>query len=166
MENFLSSRKVVWLFAVIGVIAIAAVGIAYMYSRNKVAPQAQQPSNTQAQITKRDIPTSQLPDKFPSDIPQEAGARITQNDVQTTTDGRFQASRSFVTAKTLDENLKIYQTYFQSNGWATSITLNGPTYKALTATKGDLSVQVSLNDNTATQQKTVDIYLVQKVKTN
>lgn len=160
MQNLLSSRKLPWVFAVVGIIVVA---LAIAGSKYRSKSQGTAPTNTESKVVTTNIAPSQLPDKFPSDIPQESGAAVLKNDVQFATDGRFQATRSYVTAKSLDENIKIFRNYFQTHGWTLTTNVDQPLFKSISATKGDLNMQVSINDNQLSKQKTVDIYVVQKV---
>jgi hypothetical protein len=162
MDNFIGSKKMVYFFVIIGVVAIIAM-IAVGVGKKPATNQPGGNNQGEAKITKTDVDKSKLPDKFPADIPQEEGATITKNDVQTATDGRFQATRSYISANSVDENAKIFQSYFQKNAWTVTGTVTEPNYRAISAEKGSLSMQISINDNQVTDQKTVDMYLVEKV---
>lgn len=114
---------------------------------------------TLAEKTK--VAESQLPDKFPADLPIEANAEITQNYNASTEDGRFQATRTFETKKTLSENLSIYRQYLNNNGWAVESTVDEPTYKKISGSKGIQVLQISLSENANTRVKTVSISLTE-----
>lgn len=114
----------------------------------------------QIKIEKTIVDSAELPELFPKDIPIEKDAKITQNYNATSPDGRFQATRAFETKKTLDENLKIYQDYFKKNKWEVQSTLDtDANYKMIFAVKLPYQVQISMNKNTTTGVKTVDISL-------
>lgn len=114
-----------------------------------------------SQTTVTQIPFSQLPPHIPADIPRETSLNlVTQNYTATTTDGRYQATRVFITLKSLDENFQIYHTYFTSRGWTITNTLNQPRLRAVAAAKGDLRLTVTVNTNSVTGQTTVDLSLL------
>jgi hypothetical protein len=160
MQNF-NSRT---LLAAVGVVAVAIIIIVAMVlpdQQIQVSDTGNQP--TKPEVVKKEIEPTKLPDKFPSDFPVENGAPILDNNVQTSADGRFQATRSFETSKSLAANLQIYSDYFKNNGWTIGDTINQDVYKAIGATKGTLSARVSMNDNSLTKKKTIDIYISQVI---
>jgi hypothetical protein len=164
MQNFLASRKVIWLFVGIGVIAIAAITAAYYgQMQNRASLLSKKTPQPKYEVTRQDVSSSKLPDKFPADFPVEAGANITQNYQATTPDGRQQSTRTFETAKSLDDNLKIYQDYFKKNGWTVNSTQKGDNYRSILASKGDLLIQVAIDENASSHVKTVNITAIPKV---
>lgn len=116
-------------------------------------------------VTKKDVPTNEVPDKFPKDIPVEADAKITQNYNATSVDGTFQATRVFETKKTLDANFKIYQDYLKNNNWKIESTVNQPEYKMLYASSGASTIQIAMNDNKVAKVSTIDISYADKSAT-
>jgi hypothetical protein len=159
MKNFFISNKIIWLFLIIGIIAVVTTLVLAFISRKSVEPTANvnNTQNLKLQVERKDIPTSQLPPDFPAEIPMEPGSKVTQNYTAQAGDGRFQMTRAFETQKSLEENFRIYQSFFQRNNWTIVSTVNQPSLKGLLARKGGLSVQVSINENAATKVKTVDI---------
>ncbi len=94
---------------------------------------------------------------FPEDVPIENGAKITQNYNATSPDGRFQATRTFETTKTLDENFKIYLGYFEKNNWEINASLDQENYKMIYAYKDRGFMQISMSSNAVSGIKVVDI---------
>jgi hypothetical protein len=160
MENFTTSHKMTWTFATIGIIAVAIIVILAMVMPKK-NPATNTPANQQGpvEITKKNIDPAELPPMFDSDFPVESGSPILLNELQTLSDGRAQATRSFETKKTLAENFKLYSDYFKANNWIITDTIDQAGYKVIGATRSSLSARVELNDNTVTKQKTVDIFI-------
>ncbi len=165
MNTSIVSKKMVGAFLAVGLLVVAIAVIGALSGKKQATDKSQGDGLVQATTTRKVVEDSKLPDKFPANIPQESGAVILQNDVQTSINGRFQATRSYETSKTLAENYQIYQTYFQQNGWKITTSTNEAAYKSITATKGDLSLQVNLNDNQLTKTRTVDLYLIQITET-
>src|SRR5688572_25742188 len=151
MANLLHSRAIIWLCLIVGLLAIAKVLVIQQYRSTPTAKPAE------VRIDKKDLDASQLPEKFPADLPLEAGAKVTQNYNITTDDGRFQATRTFETSKTLEENVKIYTDYFNKNGWQAGTAIDNKDSKVLSATKGGSSLQIAISQNPVTQIKTVNI---------
>lgn len=113
----------------------------------------------QVQIVKKPVSTDKLPELFLKSIPLEVGAKITQNYNATSANGRFQATRTFETKKTLDENIKIYQDFLKKDGWNIKSIIDETNYKMIFAHKESFDIQVSLNNNTVSGINTVDISL-------
>jgi len=114
-------------------------------------------------VTKRsDLATAVIPTTFPSNFPIEAKAKVTQNFNLTTTDGVLQSERIFITSKTLDSNLKIYQDYFNKNSWTLGPVLNQPTVKIISASKNGFSAQVTLSIDPKTKENLVDIKIIEQ----
>ncbi len=140
---------------------VVAVFIIQSVWVNKQKPSSNKPTGEQAPTTlkvqKTEVPTSQLPQQFPSDIPIESGAKIVQNYNASAEDGRFQATRVFETKKTLSANYTLYKDFFSKNGWTVLTTLDQPTLKVVSAKKNNANAQVTINENSVTKIKTVDI---------
>lgn len=134
-------------FLILVVIFFAAV-YHLKFNKNKVP---------QINIAKSELPVDQVPQLFPKDVPIEKGAKITQNYNATSPDGRFQATRTFETKKDLSESFKIYEDYFKKNGWEVQASLDQENYKMLYAYKNKGFMQVSMNNNTTSGVKFVDI---------
>ncbi len=152
--DFLQSKKIIWVFAIIAIAAVLVAVIAGMMAKKKVSTSVK---SEEVKVNQKEVDQTKLPDKFPSEIPLEQGAKITQNYNATGSDGRFQATRAFVTAKTLDANYKIYTDFFKNNGWQLETGVNQTEVKVINASKDKLHAQVTLNYNVTTQLKTVDI---------
>lgn len=159
-------KKTSTIIVIVIIVVLALVAWAW-YSHNPVK-KAAAPATTQQQTTASttgpvvqttQVPDSQLPTGFPSDIPLEAGAQITQNYTAQASTGLSQATRVWVTAKTLDQEFQVYQTFFgdAKNGWTIQNTVNQTNLKAISAGKGKVQVMVNINQNTVTGQKTVNI---------
>jgi hypothetical protein len=155
----LHSKKLLWVFGIIGLAAVLAMVIAVVLTHKSKTPVQTKP--IEVKVNKQDVAVDQLPNKFPADMPQEKGATVTQNYNVTTTDGRFQATRVFETAKTLDDNYKLYKTYFQTNGWQLSTGQDTKDLKVLVASKNDLQAQVTINYNQVTKKTTVGVTVTQ-----
>lgn len=157
MENDGMVKKVV-----IGLIILAAIVVGVVYVLPKLKKTSVAPANNAAEVAKpvaqkTEVPVDKTPDKFPTGIPIEAGADITQNYNATATDGRFQATRAFITKKTLAENLTIYKDWMNANGWTIGSSIDQPTYKMVAGTKGKQELQASISENSATKDKTVTL---------
>jgi len=163
MKNFLASHKTIWIFVAVGALAVSATIAAYYgQSQNRLSAVKQKTPQPKFEVTRQEVDPSKLPDKFPADFPTEAGATVTQNYQATTPDGREQSTRTFQTAKSLDDNLKIYQDYFKKNGWTINSTQTGDNYRSILATKNGVLIQVAIDENPSTHIKTVNITAILK----
>lgn len=110
-----------------------------------------------AQVEKTNVEFTKLPEKFPTNIPLEKDSRVIQNFNTTTPDGQFQAVRTFETAKSLDENLKLYTDFLKKEGWQIVATVDKPAYKMITGQLGSKFISISIDDNKVTEKKSVSI---------
>lgn len=121
---------------------------------NKVKPTV---TPQPAQVQKTNVDFSKTPEKFPANIPLEANARTTQNFNATTPDGVFQAVRTFVTGKSLADNLALYTDFLKKDGWTIKGTLDNPTYKMIIGAKDKSNIQISIDENKVTKERTVSV---------
>jgi len=95
------------------------------------------------------VSPSQLPQQFPADIPLEAGAQVTLNYNATNAAGNFQASREFISKKTIAENYAFYQAALKDNGWSITGTQAGtPAGDLIFATKGTSNLNIRIYTDT------------------
>lgn len=164
MNNSSTKNIIIGLIILAVIVAAVVIGSAKLGKRSP-APITQNQTDTTTgeapKFDKKTVDSSKLPDKFPADIPSEQGAQILTNYNGSTPDGSTQATRSFVTAKTLAENLKIYTDYMKAKGWAVKATVNDETSKMVMGTKGDQQLQVTMSENSSSKEKTVTISLTQ-----
>jgi len=170
MDNFLSSKKVIWIFGIIAALAIIATVVTKysvkLKSGSSVADDAKKAAELKASptIQTEAVADNKLPDTFPSDIPIEKGAKITSNYNGTLSDGSFQGTLVFKSAKSVDDNYTLYQNYFKSHNWIVS---GGPSLqdqgngKTLLATKDYFQAQVTINSVPTDKQNTVSITIVE-----
>lgn len=148
----------------VGLIMIlaAALGItliASLFIKDSQSPEATTP--IVSVVKTQQVPETQLPEKFPINLPLEDGAVITQNYNATAEDGRFQATRAFETKKSLVENLNLYSKYLKANGWTIDSTVDQPTYKVVSGSKGIQALQISISENAVNQARTVSISMTE-----
>lgn len=143
------------------ILGISVLLVLLIVLGGKPVRQTAKPSGEPAKftVTKQDMPQEELPKKFPVEFPLEEGAKVLQNYNATTNDGRRQATRMFETAKSLEENYRLYEDFFQENGWTILTTLDQENLKALAASKDQEQLQVTLNLNPTTNISTVEISL-------
>lgn len=151
------------LFKLLVVVAalFALLFVAYKLSMNSKKEQAANQTQL-AQVEKTNVDFSELPERFPSNIPIETGAQITQNYNSKTPEGQFQATRVFITKQSLAANIKLYTDFLTKEGYEIKSSVDQPTLKMVMGSKGAQSIQVTVNENTVNKDKTVSIsYIVQ-----
>ncbi len=85
MNNFLASKKLIWVFAAIGLLAIAGIATAGVISRRQHSKTAVKSNNTEQkkapelQVQTTTIDNNKLPINFPTDLPIEANTKVTKN---------------------------------------------------------------------------------------
>lgn len=143
--------------SVIIIVLAILIALGLFFFLNQRNKQSKQVENETGKVVKTNVDFDKAPKGFPEGVPIEAGAKLTQNYNATSPDGRFQATRVFETAKTLDENLAIYSDYLKKQGWVVGSTLNDPTYKVISGTKGLQNMQIVIDENKVNKIKTVSI---------
>lgn len=158
------NKRIVYLVVLLVVLIIAAV---YFFKQTdqtaEVSPEKQETEKA-TEIKKTDVDVNKNPEKFPADIPIEQGAAILQNYNATAPDGRFQATRVFETKDTLAANLTIYRNYLTKSGYEVKSTVDQPNYKMVFGTKGNASLQISIDQNSVSNIKTVSISYTEQGK--
>lgn len=119
--------------AVLLVVVAVIVASYLIFSKSQIAKapvkpqnqnQAQDQKTTRPAVAKVEVqavPKTELPKDFPSDVSLEAGAEITLNFNAINAKGEYQASREFISKKTVAENYVLYQKILKDNGWTITI---------------------------------------------
>ena len=162
-------KKIIILIVVLAVTA----GVALWASRGQKSTskqsqktgqqsEEQQPAPPPLKVTKSEVDASKLPSQFPANIPIESGAKITQNYNASAENGLYQATRAFESAKTLDENFKLYSDFVQRDGWKLLTGLNQDKLKVIAAQKDKANLQITMSVNSQSGKNIVEIsYTVQ-----
>ncbi|HEX3099864.1 MAG TPA: hypothetical protein VHQ41_02735 [Patescibacteria group bacterium] len=152
--------KIKQLLTVIGAFIVAGlvVAVGTVIYKKYVAPT---PVAIKLPVQQKDLPVNQVPEKFPTDVPIETGATITQNYNATADDGRFQATRAFETNKSLAENLTLYTNYLKAGGWTLNPVIDQDMFKLISGSKGNQQIQFAMTENNVSHKKTVTISLTE-----
>lgn len=162
--NYLKSNLAFLAIIVLVVIVLLLSGfIAFNHWQKKRLINKGNSTQKELNVVKKDLAFNKNPEQFPTNIPIEEGAEITQNYNATTADGRLQATRAFITNKSLADNLKIYQDYFKTNDWKVIATVDQDVYKMILGSKDNTQIQVSVNENSISKVKTVDISMTKSL---
>jgi cytoskeletal protein RodZ len=115
-------RYIAWAVLVLVVIGFIAIWVVF-HQASAVKQANQLHANPVAAV-----PTSQLPAMFPPNVPLEPGATVTSNYNSAGANGQLQATRSFRSAKSADQNFAIYQDFLtgKASGWTIVSTTNDP----------------------------------------
>lgn len=109
------SDKTTKIIGIAVIVAIIIFGI-FWFSTFKINRQISDPGSTSANKIEN-FQTGQAPRFFPTQIPIETGAKITESYNATSTDGRVQATIVFESSKSVSANFKLYNDYISKNGW-------------------------------------------------
>ncbi len=141
------------------VILLAVVWYFSMKKDEKVEPTPQPVTDTEQKVkaTKTEVDSTKVPENFPTDIPIEPGAKIVDNFNATAPDGRVQATRSFESAKSAQENFTFYKNLLTQKGYEIVNTANRDNLQVIFAKKGDGLVNIAILNNQATSMRTVSI---------
>ncbi len=149
-----------WLVGLVVLVAIAIGGtmIASMFmDQNGGAGKNNNDGNNDGKVMKTEVTDDKLPSKMPANIPQEAGAQVTDNFTAVNDEGLYQATREFETSKSLAENLTLYTNYLKNNDWDILSTIDKSTLKSVVGSRGADRLQVNITENSSTKIKTVTI---------
>ncbi len=163
----MNNSKIKALIIVLIVVLAAALGFkAWWGSRSKTSTGGnnQQQNNQSASQKIEKVAADKLPTGFPTDFPLEKDAKVDQN-FNVTTDGKTQATRKFISEKSLKENYDLYKDWLGKNGWTTIATLDVEEIKSIGAKKGENTVNVSISKDPVSKKTAVDIsYVFPEVK--
>lgn len=151
-----SIKKALVLIIMILALAIGITLIVSMVMKTDTTNNsANQSDANQSKVTKADISKELLPNKFPTDLPIEANAVVTQNYNAIAEDGSYQATRAFETTKSLTENITAFKQYMTQNDWEIKSSVDKPTTKSVVGSKGTQRLSVTVTENSSTKVKTV-----------
>lgn len=176
MENNVPSlhpqrNKFLWLIGLLVILVIALVAVRYSVPKKDMKNTSgdgksmdgdKMANNNPPGVTTKEVSKEQLPDKIPSNLPIETGAKVTQNYTSTNSSGDFQSTRVYESKKTIDENKRIYLDYLKNNGWKVVASLEESDNKVFTAVKGDLQMQLTINQSTASKTVMVEVTITAK----
>lgn len=148
LEQSPQTKKFVWLIIFMVILAGGALAFNKFYKNSDKVDVGGKSVNNQppkVQVSQTAVESTKLPEKFPTDLPLETGAKVTQNYTATTVSGVMQSTRVYETKKTLDENYKIYKDYLKKASWSIENDINEATRKILVASKGDSQMTIVMN---------------------
>jgi hypothetical protein len=131
------NKNLVKIAVILAVATVAVYGL-YLLRINKPVQQQRVEAFS---VEKTDLQSDQLPQGFPENLPEEAGAKITQNYDATTNDGRVQSTRVMTTNKSLAVAVETYSDFFAGLGWK-AITGNSDGSTTILMLKGDDSLLI------------------------
>lgn len=145
------SNKII--ISVVAVIAIAGLVLVFKSQAPKTlapAPVAVENANKEAvvqppiAVPQTNVDVAKLPERFPSDVPLEAGAEVTSNYTAVNAKGLYQSTREFVSKKTLAENFALYQSALKQAGWTITQSIDDAAQKVILATKSGSSLTIRI----------------------
>ena len=145
-------EKKIWIpLLVLVLLVVAVVGAKFVYKKQPAAQsgqpktESQQPSTGPSSVAVNPVPSAEVPQGLPDNIPWESDAAVLQNfTAKDSATGKTQSTRVYVSSKTLDANFVIYQKYLQDNGWTVNSTVNQAAVKNLSATKSGARLDITL----------------------
>lgn len=169
----IQNQSVVGKKLVIGAIILVLVFIAFVAiwsnqgrflpKKDKIATEEKIPKTT-SQAETEYVTQGKLPPELPADLPIETDAPILRNEIVKVNGGKeIQHIRSYYSAKTVEENLAIYEKYLLENGWKITSRVKEANIKLLVGSKqagGLLRFQVT--KNSITQDVVVEIMVVKQ----
>lgn len=136
-------KGLVGLIVLIAAAVVITMVIYPFYKNRKGSQDAQTAEKTE--LKKEIVDKSKLPSKLPTNVPVEANSEVLENYNLQNLDGQSQATRSFESNKTLEQNLAIYKDYMTKNNWSGIAVLDQDALKVISGSKGNQKLQVSIS---------------------
>jgi len=160
-------HKTAW--KIIGVLALVLTLImALVWQSTKKNQPIEQENNQSRSINENikatKVPTGELPQAIPANIPLEENALIIENDIITAPDkpGITQYTRKFVSGRSPEENYEIYRNFAVANKWEIVSSVEQETLMSLIAVNPDKTEQlfITVSENTISGEVTVDLTVI------
>jgi hypothetical protein len=146
--------KKIWVIILLVVVVVGVVLVLkYKTPAKPVASTANQTQTNQqggstppVSVKVNNVATSTAPSGFPSDVPLEPGATITNNFNAVNASGQNQSTREFISARSESDNFAYYQKVLKDAGWTvTSATNDAARAQMLIfATKGTNNLNIRI----------------------
>jgi hypothetical protein len=143
-------RPAVTVLIVLVVAVIVALLIWFMGGSKKTSvpanPGTQATTTVEAPkgVSQTDVDPSKLPDRFPADVPLEAGAQVTANYTAVNAAGMFQSTREFISKKSILDNYELYQAALEKAGWKITSVTGDAGQRIILAAKGENKLTVRI----------------------
>ncbi len=134
-----------WGSVIVTIIIIVVAGVYYKHFYH--AP---------LKVERHEVSADTLPERFPANIPLEAGTGLIQNYTASAPGVPFQATREFSTHRTIAENFAIYKTFFSNFGWEL-VSATSSSYATVLASNTTLNLQASVLITDPGNERTVNI---------
>ena len=155
-----SRKKFYWLIALLVVLLAGAAGFKLAQKFSVGKPSGQPLVSQHDNVQKQEIPKDVLPTRFPADFPVEKDAVVEQNYSSVSDKGNFQATRSYKSTQSLNENEKIFTEYLKKNSWTVSATKKTSNLFVISAVKEYSQLIITVNSNAEDSSVNVDATLV------
>lgn len=151
----------------IAVIGVAIIGLGYWAMVKKPGQFAQPKPGSQSVQKPADVnsPTftytepGEAPEGFPSAVPIEKNAKITDNFSAVTPEGKKIAVREFVSKKTVAQNYELYKKFLKDNGYVQENDLIEQSQSIISGIKDSYRLRVRIYE--AVQEVRVTLNYVQ-----
>lgn len=146
--------------ALVGVVILAVVAFVAALIISYINKNNSKDDQSAAEIgTKLDVPKDQLPEALPANLPQEENTTVVDNYTVPLENGREEGARLYVTNKTVDENVTIYNDFLKSDGWSEISNKSFDNLKIITGSKGEERILVNISQTEDGQTSTVSVYV-------
>ena len=121
-------------------ILLVVIGVvSYPYIKNKFF------AHKDDAITRKTVPTSELPSKFPVDTPLTKASVVVHNFESSLPDGTTQSVRKWQSVEAPTHVRASYMEYFAKNGWEVTTSVSQPELELVAARKDALFMSVSIH---------------------
>jgi hypothetical protein len=161
MIDFNQLFKYVVVIAALFALLFVAIKLSDLSVKQRGTEQNQNQTNLPVDI--KPLSKDVLPSAFPTDIPLEEGVEIKENsDSVRREDGVKQATRSFISSKTAEQNSTIYVNYLRNNDWEILNQATTEDFRMILGKKGYQLFQVTITPNSDGKTTTVLLTLTEQ----
>lgn len=152
----MKEHKKVIILTIIFIVLASVVWVMRLYDKSLKVPVID--NEIKSDFTVKTLPTSELPDALPENLPFEANAPILRNEIIDVSQGReIQHLRTYISKKTVAENVKSYRDFFTKEGWKIAAESIDKDLATIIATKEGNVIKLTVSKNSITSDVNVEV---------
>ena len=152
----MKEHKKVIILTIIFIVLASVVWVMHLYGKGLKAPSVSKEIGSD--FTVKELPASELPEALPKNLPFEPNAPILRNEIIDVSQGReVQHLRTYISKKTVAENVKAYRDFFTQNGWKTAAESIDKDLATIIALKDGNTIKLTASKNSITSDVNVEV---------
>jgi hypothetical protein len=152
----MKEHKKVIILTIIFIVLASVVWVMHLYGKGLKTPSVSKEIGTD--FTVKELPVSELPSALPKNLPFESDAPILRNEIIDVSQGReIQHLRTYISKKTVAENVKSYRDFFTKEGWKIAAESIDKDLATIIATKEGNVIKLTVSKNSITFDVNVEV---------